>query len=149
MRSLGFERKTRILLYGIPTLVLVISTAYLSLPPQLKLFYFLDEAHLAEVEPNGTWLNLTCPVCGSRLEGIVIDPSDKVDGASRYVYYCANEDAFWVWYFPGGMGYARWYGPFSAYWKLTNAVATGTVIISCVALVLLAVRDKNLEKGRL
>ena len=100
--------KKRILLYGIPAVVLVISTAYLLLPPQLKLFYVLDDAHLAEAEPQGTFSNMTCPQCGSQLESIVIDPQDPqaIDEPWRTAVYCTQEDIFWVedmpgWYFAG------------------------------------------------
>jgi len=134
--------KKKMLLYGILTAVLVISTAYLLFPPQLKLFYVIDDAHLSEVEPQGTWSNLTCPLCGSQVEEIVIDPSGKLGDPWRYAYYCRQENVFWVWDFPGGMSSPRWYGPFNAYWKLTNAVAFGIVVISGVALFLLVIRDK-------
>ncbi len=141
--------KKRILLYGIPTLALVISTVYLLLPSQLKLSYVLDDVYLAETEPQGTWSNLTCPQCGSQLEEIGIRPSHKVDEAWRYVYYCRQEDIFWVWDFPGGIGSPSWYGPFNAHWKLTNAVAFTIVIICGVAIVLLAIRDRSLMKRHL
>lgn len=141
--------KKRILSYGIVTAVLVISTAYLLLPPQLKLSYVLDDAHLAEVEPQGTWRNMTCPQCESQLEEIVMLRSDtpiqKLDSPWRYACYCRYEDIFWVFDFPGGVSFPRWYGPFNAYWKLTNIVASSLVTISCVALVLLVTKEKRLD----
>jgi len=141
-----FLSKRRIILYGTPAIVLVISTVYLLLPPQLKLSYVLDDIHLAETEPQGTWSNLTCPQCGSQLEEIGIKPSHKVDAAWRYAYYCRQEDVFWVFDFLGGIGYARWYGPFNAHWKLTNTVAFTIVVISGVAIVVLTIRDRGLVK---
>ena len=126
-----------------------ISTVYLLFPHQLKLSYVIDDAHLSEVDLQGTWSNMTCPQCGSQLEGIVIDPDDPqmIDEAWRFAYYCRQEDIFWVCNFPGGISSPRWYGPFNAYWKSTNPVAISIVIISGVALVLLAIRDKGLMKG--
>lgn len=140
--------KKKILLYGILTVVLVVSMAYLLLPPRLKLSYVIDEAHLAKTEPQGTWSNMTCPQCGSQLEEIVIIPADPqiMDKPWRVACYCRQEDIFWVYDFPGGISYSRWYGPFDAHLRLTNAVAISIVIISGVALVLLAIRDRGLMK---
>jgi len=139
--------KKRILLYGIPALIFVIAIAFLLFPAQLKLFYVLDEVHRARVEPTGTWVNMTCPECGRQLERIVIDPDNPLmaDDAWRYAYYCGQEDIFWVadcagWYFVG------WYGPFNAFWKLTNTTAISIVIISGVTLVLLGVSHKGSMK---
>ena len=140
--------KKKMLLYGILAAVLVISTAYLLLPPQLKLFYVLDDAHLAEAKPQGIGSNMTCPQCGSQLERIVIDPSDPrmADEPWRYAYYCREEDVFWVADMPG-LYFAGWYGPFDAHlFGLRNTVAMYLVIISGVALILLAIRDKGLMK---
>jgi len=138
--------KKRILLYGTLAIILVISTAYLLLPPQLKLSYVVDDAHLAEVEPQGTWSNMTCPQCGSQLERIVIDPDSQMpDDAWRYAYYCRREDIFWIADCPG-FYFAGWYGPFDAHLRLTNTVAIGLVIVSGVALILLAIREKVLVK---
>ena len=139
--------KKRILLYGVPTVVLTISALYLLLPPQLKLSYVIDDAHLAEASPQGTWSNMTCPQCMSQLERIVLDPPDPLmtDEPWRYAYYCRQEDIFWVADMPG-MYFAGWYGPFKANLRLTNTVAVCLVIISGVALVLLAIRDKGLMK---
>jgi len=137
--------KKRKLTYGVLVSVLVISAAYLLFPPQLKLSYVIDDAHVAHAEPQGTWDGMICPQCGSRLERIVIysDDPQMEDEALRFAYYCRHEDVFWVWNFPGGISSSSWYGPFDAYWKLTNTVATGIVIFSCVALVLLVVRSKG------
>jgi len=140
--------KKRILLYGIPAIILVISTAYLLLPPQLKLSYVVDGTHLAEAEPQGTWSNMTCPQCGSQLERIVIDPDDPqmIDDAWRYAAYCRQEDLFWVADMPG-FYFAGWYGPFDAHlFGLKNTVAMYIVVISGVSLILLAIRDKGLMK---
>ncbi len=138
--------KKRISLYGIPAIILVISTAYLLLPPQLRLSYDLDDSHRAEVEPQGTWSNMTCPQCGSQLERIVIDPdSQRPDDAWRYAYYCRRADIFWIADCPG-FYFAGWYGPFDAQLRLKNTVAIGLAIVSGVALVLLAFRDKVLAK---
>lgn len=144
VRKLG---KKRLVLYGILTAVLVFSTVYLLLPPQTKLSYVLDDAHLAEAEPQGTWSNMTCPQCGSKLERIVIDPADPqiMDEPWRYAAYCRQEDIFWVAEMPG-FYFAGWYGPFNAHWKLTNAVAFTIVIICGVAIVLLVIRDRGLMK---
>ncbi len=143
-----FLSKRRTILYGTPAIVLVISTVYLLLPPQLKLSYVLDDIHLVETEPQGTWSNSTCTQCGCKLERMVIDPVDShiSDESWRFAAYCRQEDVFWVYDFPGGIGYARWYGPFNAHWKLTNTVAFTIVVISGVAIVLLAIRDRGLMK---
>lgn len=136
--------KKRIILYGVLAVVLVVSAAYLLLPNQLKLSYVIDDAHLSEVEPQGTWANMTCPQCGSKLEEIVI--GIYIDAGS-FAYYCREEDIFWVCFSSTNFNVTRWYGPFNAYWKLTNAVAISGVIISGVALVLLAIKDKDLIRG--
>lgn len=139
--------KKRVFLYGLPSMVLAISAFYLLLPPQLKLSYALHDTHLAETEPEGTWENMTCPQCGSKLEAIVIDPDDPQmqDEPWRFAYYCRQEDMFWIADMPG-FYFAGWYGPFDAHWRLTNTVAVIISIISVIALFLLALKDIGLMK---
>jgi len=134
--------KKIILFYGLLTAVIAISMSYLLLPPQLKLSYVLDDAHLAETEPQGWWGHMICPQCGSTLERIVIIEMEQqcCDFPWRDAYYCRQEDIFWVADCPG-IVFAGWYGPFNAYWKLPKIVASSSIIISGVALVLLAMRD--------
>lgn len=128
-------------------MIIVVSALYLLLPPRLKLFYNLDAAHLAEKDPSGTWGNMTCPQCGSQLEGIILDPDDPqmLDEPWRFAYYCRQEDIFWVADMPGWY-FAGWYGPFDAYWKTRNTAATSFLIISGIALVLVAIKDQRVNE---
>jgi len=134
----------RIFLYAVLSVVLVGSTTYLLFPPQLKLFYVIDSDYLSEVEPHGTWSNTTCPQCGSQLKRIVLDPDNPqiMDDARMFAYYCRKEDMFWIADTPG-FDFAEWYGPFDANLRLTNTVAMCLVIISSIALGLLAIKDKG------
>jgi len=139
--------KKRVLIYALPSIILVASAFYLLLPPQLKLSYVLDAAHLAEKDPEGTWGNMTCPQCGSELERIILDPDDPQmqDEPWRFAYYCRQEDIFWVADMPGWY-FAGWYGPFNAFWKIRNTTAISIIIISGVGLVLVAIMDRGLMK---
>lgn len=140
-------KRRRILVYVILGSLLVGSMAYLLSPPQLKLLYVLDYLHLSRVNPQSMLdgPGLVCPLCGSILDRIVIDPDDPrmIDEGWRFAYYCSNEDIFWVMDFPGGMALAQWYGPFNAYWKLTNAIATLIFAICCVIIFILAMRQSK------
>jgi len=134
------------LLSGILAVVLVTSIACLLFPSKLKISYAIDGVHLAEAEPQGTWENMICPQCGSRLERIVIDPDDPQieDDAWRFACYCRHEDIFWVSDFPGGISPPKWHGPFDAHWRLTNVFATAILIISGVALVFSAMKGSKI-----
>lgn len=139
-------KKRKTVVYVTLISFLVASAVYLVSPPQLKLFYVLDYLHLSRVNPQSARPpNLVCPLCGSTLDRIVIDPEDPrmADEGWQYAYYCSREDLFWVLYFPGGMSSAQWYGPFNAYWKLTNAIAMLVFAICCVTIFLLAVRKSR------
>jgi hypothetical protein len=146
MTSLLPTSKRTILLYGTLTAFLVFSIVYLILPPQLKLSYLIGYPHLAKAEPQGTWVNMTCPQCEFQLEGIVIYTSQHIDAPWRVAFYCRHEDIFWIYDFPGGIGYARWYGPFKAYWKITSTAAISVTIISGVTIVSMIIRDKGSVK---
>jgi hypothetical protein len=139
----------RMLFYGTFTTFIVLSTVYLLLPSQLKLSYIIDNTHIAKIEPQGTWLNMTCPQCKSKLEKIGIYTSEDTDAAWRVAFYCRQDDIFWVYDFPGGISESRWYGPFSAYWKITDTAAIGIIIISSVIIVLMVTRDKGYMKRRI
>jgi len=134
----------KILPRGILIVFFDISAVYLLLLPQQKLFYFIDDYHLARVEPKGTWSNMTCPLCGLQMEQIVIDSHDPqtADDPWRYAYYCEQEDLFWVADMPGWY-FAGWYGPYNAYWKLTNAIATFIVVVSSVSIIVLTMRTRK------
>jgi hypothetical protein len=134
------RRKRTILLYGTLAAFLVLSVVYLLLPSRLKLSYVIDSVHVAKMEPQGTWVSMTCPQCGSQLERIVIYTSEYTDAAWRFAFYCGQEDVFWVYDFPGGTSESRVYGPFNAYWKITDAAAIGIIIICSVTLVLMIAR---------
>lgn len=100
----------RIFLYGVLSVVLVGSTTYLLFPPQLKLFYVINSDHLSEVEPHGTWLNMTCPQCGSQLKRVVLDPDNPqiMDDTWMFAYHCRKEEMFWIADTPG-FDFAEWY----------------------------------------
>jgi hypothetical protein len=140
-------KRRKIIVYVTLASFLVVSVAYLIFPPHLKLVYVLDSSHLARVEPQGNWSSMICPLCGSKLEQIVVDSDEPqtTDEAWRYAYYCKQEDLFWVINFPGGISSAQWYGPFNAYWKLANAVAISISIISGATIFLLAIRRKAIS----
>jgi len=130
--------KKRIALYGIPAMVLVISTAYLLLPleQKLRLFCILDDAHLAEEEltqVDGYWV---CPQCGLDLTEFVIYKGIDV-GMS--VLYCNSEDIFWIVHGWGPMK-VKFYGPYQgSLWGLTNTlnvVALFGVLFSGIALLI-------------
>jgi len=55
------------------------------------------------------------------------------------------EDIFWIHDYPGGIGEARWYGPFKGHLKWTNSLTICGATISGIALVLIALR-KTLYK---
>jgi hypothetical protein len=130
----------KILLFGILIAVFASSVVYLVLPPQMKLYYVLDDVHLAKVWPSGTSSNMTCPVCMSKMRQIVIDPDKPLvrDAGWRYAFYCEQDDLFWIVNFPGGISFTQWYGPFNAHWKLANILTISTSIISGTSVVLLA-----------
>jgi len=92
---------------------------------------------------------MTCPQCKSPLEKIVIYTSEHTDAAWRFAFYCRQDDIFWVYDFPGGISESRWYGPFNAYWKITNATDIGIIIISCLIIVVMVNRDKRYMKKRI
>jgi hypothetical protein len=140
-------RCKKTLLYGALTVFLVLSMVYVLLPARLKLFYVIDDTYIAKVGPQGTLVNMTCPLCKSQLEEIVIYTSQHIDGGWRYAFYCRQEDIFWVYDFAGGISYPTWYGPFSAYWKITDTAAISIAIISSVILVLMVTRDKGRPKN--
>ena len=133
-----FIGKKRILLYGIPAIVLILSTAYLLLPMErkLRLFCVLDDAHLAEEEPmwvQGYWV---CPQCGSNLTEIVIY---KMIDAGMSVLHCNSENMFWILHGWGPMK-AKVYGSYhEILWRLPNAlnvVAVFGIIFSVIAFLL-------------
>jgi hypothetical protein len=133
-----FIGKKRILLYGIPAIVLVLSTAYLLLPMErkLRLFCVLDDAHLAEEEPiwvQGYWV---CPQCGLDVTEFVIYTGIDV-GMS--VLYCNSEDMFWIVHGWGPMK-VKVYGPYQgSLWGLTNTlnvVAQFGVLFSGIAILI-------------
>jgi hypothetical protein len=140
-------KKRKTVVYVTLISFLVVSAVYLVSPPQLKLFYVLDYLHLSRVDPQSIMdgPSLVCPLCGSILDRIVIGPDDPrmADEGWRCAYYCSHEDLFWVFYFPSGMALAQWYGPFNAYWKLTNAIAMLVFAICCVTIFLLAMRKSH------
>jgi len=141
--------KKRMLLYSTFITLLVLSTVYLLLPPQLKLSYIIDDTHIVKIEPKGTWLNITCPQCKSQMEKIVIYTSEHTDAALRFAFYCRQDDIFWVYDFPGGISESRWYGPFNAYWKITNTTDVCIIIISSFIIVLMVIKDKSNIKKRI
>lgn len=126
-------------------LALALSLAYLLLPVQSRLFYALDDVHHARVEPQGNWSDMVCPLCGMKLERIVIDPAEPqvVDEPWRYAYYCQRDDLFWVASYPGGISSLVWYGPFNAYWRLTNAIAISISVICSVSIIVTIARRKS------
>lgn len=134
--------KKEVLLYGALTAALIGCTVYVLLPFKLKLSYILDDAHLATELPKGTFARMICPNDGSELTQTVIihSFSDVRDAAWRVVYYCGVEDIFWICNYPGGIGEARWYGPFNAYLRWTNLSAICSAALSGTALVLIALR---------
>ncbi|MCW4031433.1 MAG: hypothetical protein NWE80_03620 [Candidatus Bathyarchaeota archaeon] len=135
-----FIGKKRILLYGIPAIVLILSTAYLLLPMEkkLRLFCVLDDAHLAEEEPiwvQGYW-RARCPQCGLDLTEFVIYTG--ID-AGMSVLYCNSEDIFWIVHGWGPMK-VKFYGPYQgSLWELANTlnvVAVFGIIFSVIAFLL-------------
>jgi hypothetical protein len=87
--------KKKMLLYSTFITFLFLSMVYPLLPSRLKLSYLIDNTHVAEKEPQGTWLNMTCPQCKSPLEKIVIYNSEHTDAAWRFAFYCRRDDIFW------------------------------------------------------
>ena len=134
--------KKEVLLYGALVATLIGCTVYVLLPFKLKLSYILDDAHLATELPEGTFANMICPNDGSELTqtAIIRYSSDVTDAPWRFAYYCGVEDIFWICNYPGGIGEARWYGPFNAYVKWTNLLAICGAAISGTALLLIALR---------
>lgn len=130
------------LLYGVLVAILVGCTVYVLLPLKLKLYYILDNAHLATEHPEGTFGGMTCPHDDSELTQIVLINyrPDVKDAAWRFAFYCVTEDIFWICDYPGGIGEASWYGPFKAHLRWTNLLAICGATISGTALVLIVFR---------
>jgi len=141
--------KKEMLLYGALVATLVGCTVYVLLPPKLKLYYILDDAHLATEPPEGTFVNMTCPHDGSELAQIVI--IHYLNGADlpwRSAYYCEVEDIFWICDYRGGIDKISWYGAFKGYLGWTNSLTMCGAVISGIALVVIAfkkTRHKQLE----
>ena len=128
------------LLYGALVAILIGCTVYVLLPLKVKLYYTLDDAHLATEQPKGTFANMTCPYDDSQLTEIVIInySPNVVDAAWRSAFYCVTEDIFWIHDYPGGISQASWYGPFKGHLKWTNSLAICGAAISGMALLLIA-----------
>jgi len=77
-------------------------------------YYILDDAHLAEEEPHGTFSNMSCPHDGLKLDEIVIFSFPGLwDAPWRIALYCRQENIFWIWDCNGWT--ASCYGPFDGY----------------------------------
>jgi len=138
--------KKEVLLYGVLVAILVGCTLYVLLPSKLKLYYILDNAHLATERPDGTFRSMLCPHDDSELAQIaIIHHSNIVDAPWRYAFYCEIEDIFWINNYQGGISEARWYGPFKGHLKWTNSLTICGSTLSGIALVLIVLK-KTLYK---
>ena len=154
MKSQPPLSKKKMLIYSISIVALAISTYCLLLPLDKKLLLFcaLDDDNFAQEPPlwipgywrikytewvDGYW---TSSRSGSNLTMIAI--WEAIDGG-MWVYYCNNEDIFWIG-IQKGPEKGAFYGPYQGIlWKLTNALnplATIGIILSTIALLYSLIR---------